>query len=576
MSVEKMKRRGGQTVRRWGTWATVLGLATTGCASLGGSGPMERSTRASFAAASAPAAPAAVADCEKTTGYDVIIVGAGLSGLTASRELRKFGRDKVLILEASDHIGGRANTLKQGPPIDLGGAWIHGVSVNPLTGLADAMGFERVTSYLSGPIYLDDGKTVTPLAGAPHQKYEAMEEEFIQKLIESSAIQKAVKECKDSEDFRLQQRLPRMPAQAQLCVELQKKANDKTADYLPTDPTFRPLIEGNIGPLESAVETDKVSSVEAVAFEAGDDDLLKEGIGTMVEKFGEGQPVCLNSPVTKIIYRENGVELEVKNGKRYQARKALVTVSTGVLQKKKIQFDPELPAAKRGAIAGLPMGNMQKVIIDFKEQDVLRAEARDNSWVLYQSPAHEVMAFVIRPLGKNIAIGFYGGQQAQAYESQCESAMVDKDKPLPPQRQPCDEQAVQRARAALVRMYGSSEVDMGKAVDTADIYMTRWSLDPWTAGAYSAALPNNWSMREEMAKPVSFYELDSKTGAEQPKGVNRVYFGGEASGRAMFNGSFAGAYEAGLFNARQLVQSLAEEDGTRAPVRARKRVPAGY
>ena len=58
------------------------------------------------------------------------------------------------------------------------------------------------------------------------------------------------------------------------------------------------------------------------------------------------------------------MELEVKNGKRYQARKALVTVSTGVLQKKKIQFEPELPAWKREAIAGLPMGHMQKVIID--------------------------------------------------------------------------------------------------------------------------------------------------------------------------------------------------------------------
>ena len=68
--------------------------------------------------------------------------------------------------------------------------------------------------------------------------------------------------------------------------------------------------------------------------------------------------------------------------------------------------------------------------------------------------------------------------------------MVDKDKPLPPQRQPCDEEAVQRARTALIRMYGSSGVDMGKAVDTADIYMTRWSLDPWTMGAYSAALPD--------------------------------------------------------------------------------------
>jgi monoamine oxidase len=116
---------------------------------------------------------------------------------------------------------------------------------------------------------------------------------------------------------------------------------------------------------------------------------------------------------------------------------------------------------------------------------------------------------------------------------------------------------------------------MGKAVDAADIYLTRWSLDPWTQGAYSAALPNNWPMREQMARPVSFYELD-QAGVEQPRGPSRVYFGGEASGRAMFNGSFAGAYEAGLLNARQILQNLAEQDGTRGTVRVRKSMPAGF
>ena len=56
---------------------------------------------------------------------DVIVVGGGLAGLTAARELQKAGR-RVLILEGRDRLGGRVFTSEfAGTEVELGGAFVH-------------------------------------------------------------------------------------------------------------------------------------------------------------------------------------------------------------------------------------------------------------------------------------------------------------------------------------------------------------------------------------------------------------------------------------------------------------------
>lgn len=64
----------------------------------------------------------------KSAHYDVVIVGAGCSGLYASHTLSKFKKDiKVLIVEANDYVGGRVRTDDTFAPLrlPLGAEFIH-------------------------------------------------------------------------------------------------------------------------------------------------------------------------------------------------------------------------------------------------------------------------------------------------------------------------------------------------------------------------------------------------------------------------------------------------------------------
>lgn len=57
----------------------------------------------------------------------VVVIGAGLSGLTAAEKVleQSKGKTKVLVLEAMDRVGGRTQTIElDGAKFDLGGQWV--------------------------------------------------------------------------------------------------------------------------------------------------------------------------------------------------------------------------------------------------------------------------------------------------------------------------------------------------------------------------------------------------------------------------------------------------------------------
>ena len=79
---------------------------------------------------------------------DVIVLGAGLAGLSAARDLALAGSD-VLVLEARDRVGGRVEqaTLADGRVVQLGGE-LTGEFQHAYLGLADELGLKVESSYV--------------------------------------------------------------------------------------------------------------------------------------------------------------------------------------------------------------------------------------------------------------------------------------------------------------------------------------------------------------------------------------------------------------------------------------------
>src|SRR3954454_9246717 len=106
---------------------------------------------AGAAAATVPGAALAATKKKKPTRYvDVVVVGAGLAGLSAARQLVAKGK-KVVVLEADKRVGGRVlNILIGGGHITEGGAEFIGETQNHIAQLAKDVGLETFKTYNEG------------------------------------------------------------------------------------------------------------------------------------------------------------------------------------------------------------------------------------------------------------------------------------------------------------------------------------------------------------------------------------------------------------------------------------------
>ncbi len=92
---------------------------------------------------------------------DVVVVGAGFSGLIAARALMRAGK-RVVVLEARNRVGGRVKAGQiAGRTVDVGGMWAA-ASQTRILELIKEFGFHRVPQF-------ETGKNITE---ANHRRFE--------------------------------------------------------------------------------------------------------------------------------------------------------------------------------------------------------------------------------------------------------------------------------------------------------------------------------------------------------------------------------------------------------------------
>ncbi|XP_045792774.1 lysine-specific histone demethylase 1 homolog 1 [Trifolium pratense] len=286
----------------------------------------------------------------------VIVIGAGLAGLVAARQLVFLGF-KVCILEGRMRPGGRVKTKKMfggdgdeglEAAADLGGSVLTGVNGNPLGVLARQLDLPLHKVRDLCPLYMPDGKCVD-------SEVDSRVEVLFNKLLERVCkLRQAIIEEVKSVDAPLGTAL-------EAFRRVYKVAEDKEE---------RMLLNWHLANLEYANAT-LMSNLSMAYWDqddpyemGGDHCFIPGGNETFVRALAEDLPIFYGRTVECIKYGSDGV-LVCTEGQHFRGDMVLCTVPLGVLKKGSIQFIPDLPQRKKDAIHRLGFGLLNKVVMLF-------------------------------------------------------------------------------------------------------------------------------------------------------------------------------------------------------------------
>jgi monoamine oxidase len=419
--------------------------------------------------------------CGGTDDFEVVVVGAGAAGLGAAMRLAA-ARVSFTVLEARSRAGGRAHTVPNGAfPFDLGCGWLHSADRNPWTRIAADAGFtidKTVPGWGTQSFDLGfSAEDQVAFALASHRFHERLE-----------AIDPNDSDC-------------------------------NAAELLESECRFNPLLNA-VSSYVNGVELDLVSVQDSNRYaDSGVNWRVVEGYGTVIAAQAAGLPIRLNCPVTLIDHCGKRLAIETALG-TLTADAVILTVPTPLIAAQKIRFRPDL-TDKVAAASVLPLGLADKLFMAVDMPEMLPVGGH-----LIGNPNRTATgSYHLRPFGRPLIEGFFGGRLAHELEAAGPGAFFDF------------------AAAELVGLFGS-----GIRARLRPLVETGWGRDPFALGSYSYALFGHADARAALAAPTD----------------GRLFFAGEACSRHNFTTAH-GAYLTGIEAAGEVIALRRQRRRTYSP-----------
>ena len=422
------------------------------------------------------------------------MIGAGMAGLTAARQLAEAGR-KVLVLEARDRVGGRIRTRRdEGEILELGAEFIHGRPPE-LWELIREAGLET---------YALDGKNVCYRNGK-------------------------LKKCDElGEIFKFLNGL-----------EKWKGADLSFADYPPLEklpPEKRKEIINYVQSFNAAdyrqIGVHALAVQQRAEEEIGSDEVfrVREGYDRVPEFLAKkvreaGGRIELSRTVERIEWERGEVRVHARDGgelAQYLAQQAVIALPLGVLQHLGVVFDP-VPAALIAANQ-LVMGSVRRFTLLFRDrwwsthEEVMLGKLS----FLFARDAMPSVWWTAHPWETRTLTGWIGGPRSAAFD------------------QFTREQVGDAACKELARIFALPLAELRGQLIFCATY--DWQADPLSRGAYSYVPAGSLDAVLKMATPIE----------------RTLYFAGEHTDTTGHWGTVHAAMRSGMRAAKQVLLSTIE------------------